>query len=126
VTRPSAPVLQRGDQVPHFEVTAVDGQPFKYSTIWQHQNLVLVIMPDTPAAAAYAAGLVAWSGAFRERSSVCVVTRDAVPGVASPGVVIADRWGEIVHAQGADDAADLPPAGELIDWVDYVRRRCSG
>ena len=126
MTRPPAPVLQRGDQVPHFEVAAGGGEPFKYSSIWQHHNLVLVVLPDTPAAAAYAAGLAAESGAFRDRASVCVVTRDAVPGVACPGLVIADRWGEIVHAQGADDVAELPPASELIDWIDYVRRRCSG
>jgi hypothetical protein len=29
--------------------------------------------------------------------SACVITRDSVSGVPSPGVVVADRWGEIHH-----------------------------
>lgn len=27
--------------------------------------------------------------------TTCVITSDAVPGVPIPGIVIADRWGEI-------------------------------
>ena len=38
-------MLQRGDSIPHFEVRGLEGGPFKYSTIWQHKNLLLVVLP---------------------------------------------------------------------------------
>jgi hypothetical protein len=38
-------MLQRGDLLPHFAVTTLDGGVMTYSTIWQRKNLVLVILP---------------------------------------------------------------------------------
>jgi hypothetical protein len=44
--------------------------------------------------------------------------------VPSPGVVVADRWGEVYYVQEADRAAALPPPAELIDWLRFVRDEC--
>jgi hypothetical protein len=53
-----------------------------------------------------------------------VVTRDTVMGVRTPSVVIADRWGEVLHITEPSSSAGLPPPDELIEWIDYIRQRC--
>jgi hypothetical protein len=53
-----------------------------------------------------------------------VITSDAVPGLDAPAVVVGDRWGEIVYVTATADAADLPPARELLEWISYVETRC--
>jgi hypothetical protein len=52
------------------------------------------------------------------------VTGDRVPGIQSPAVVVADRWGEIVHVATTPQVDDLTSPEELLDWVDYLDRRC--
>lgn len=117
----SAP-LQRGDQMPHVEVTTLDGGLFAYTSVWQHQNLVLVTLPDAGSDTSLVSQLAARDGDFRNLRAACIVTRDRVPGLPAPGVLVADRWGEIVHVAIA--SAELPAASELLDWLDYVERRC--
>jgi hypothetical protein len=119
-------MLRRGDSVPHFEVQNVEGESFKYSAIWQHKNLLLVAIPilDSKSTSAYIADVTA---RVRECGNVdieCVITQDRVPGISAPAVVIADRWGEIIFAVQTSDVADLPPAQELIEWLNHMRNRC--
>ena len=116
--------LQRGEQVPHFEVNTLAGDVFTYSTIWQHRNLVLVSLPDADPEDDYPSTLAARARDFEERHAACVMTRDRVPGVPAPGAVVADRWGEIVHVFAAASAGGLPPASELLDWLEHVEQRC--
>jgi hypothetical protein len=116
--------LQRGDQLPHFNVRTIGGDEFSYSTIWQRSSLVLVTLQDSTGESRYASALSAREPAFRELKGVCVITRDPVTGVPTPGAVIADRWGEIVHIATASDENELPTAAELLEWLDYVERRC--
>jgi hypothetical protein len=116
-------MLQRGDLIPHFEVRDLAGNVFRYATIWQRRNLVLVALPAS-GPDAYARELLARGAVFDERDCSCVITRDAVHRVSAPAVVIADRWGEIAHIAAARDVNELPPAAELLDWLDYVVRRC--
>jgi hypothetical protein len=52
------------------------------------------------------------------------VTADRVPGIQSPAVVVADRWGEIVHVATTSRVDDLTSPEELLEWVDYLHRRC--
>jgi hypothetical protein len=120
-------MLERGDLIPHFQVTNLQGEPVAYSNIWQQRNVVLIMLPATD-----------WDGTFRDYVSqitaqvppsthddtAWVVTRDPVAGLSSPGVVVADRWGEIVHIAGGSQAGDLPVARELVEWLEYVRHRC--
>ena len=117
-----AKTVQRGDQVPHFEVRTLEGKLFTYTTIWQHRNLVLVTLPEAPCGA-YASALAARAAEFEAHGCACVITRDRVPGVPAPGALVADRWGEIVHV-AASRLSGLPTPAELLEWVDYVARRC--
>ena len=112
--------------MPHFEVTRVDGARVRYSTIWQRKNLLLVVLPaaETGASADYAARLTAHRPAIAEHDAECVITRDRVPGVPSPGVVVADRWGEVHFVAGSSGSTGLPSPEELIEWLHYVQVKC--
>jgi hypothetical protein len=119
-------MLQRGDSVPHFEVKTIGGERFRFSTIWQRRNLVLLAIPTAQSEAqrTYISQLVARTSEFTAKEAECVVTADHVSGVQSPAVVVADRWGEIVHVASASQVDDLTSPEELLDWVDYLDRRC--
>jgi hypothetical protein len=86
-------MLQRGDSVPHFEVRRLEGERFRYSTIWQRKNLLLVTIPtlDSEAASAYAADVTARVREFGDQDLECVITKGQVPGISAPAVVVADR-----------------------------------
>ena len=118
--------LRRGDAVPQFEVRTVAGAPVSYSTIWQHRNLLLVVVPplDSESTRAYAADLTDRLREFGDQDVDTVITRDPVPGISAPAVVIADRWGEIVVATEASDVAGLPTPEDLIEWVRYTLSKC--
>lgn len=116
--------LERGNGVPHFHVRTVTGAVFSYSTIWQRHNLVLVVLHGAEAEAALISELLTRSDEFTEREGICVVTQDRVPGVPAPGALVADRWGEIVHVVPATEVASPQLADDLIEWLDFVRRRC--
>jgi hypothetical protein len=117
-------MLQRGDSVPHFEVQTQQGEVFRYSAIWQRKNLVLLTLPETAAADAYVRDLTAREAEFLERDTVCVVTREGVAGLPTPGALVADRWGEIVEIRAANEIADLPRPEGLLEWVEYIENRC--
>lgn len=119
-------VLQRGDMAPHVEVRTAGGELFSYAAIWQRRNLVLVTLPAAPSIAGddYARGLAAMSDAFRARIAECVVTRDDVAGLPAPGVLVADRWGEIVYVTVGSDVRDLPTPQALLEWLDHLETRC--
>jgi peroxiredoxin len=119
-------VLQRGDIVPHFEVTRHSGEPFNYASIGQRRALVLVLLPgaDPDRERRYATGAAARRSDFSAREAELVVSNGPLAGVAAPAVVVADRWGEIAHVQTVHDIGALPPVEELLDWAEYVRHRC--
>ena len=118
-------MLRTGDPLPHFRVTALDGQRVTYATIWQRKIVVLVTLPpveSTPSLVnvqAFAAEMQAACG-----DAECVITRDRVDGVPCPGAVVADRWGEVVHVASSAHPGELPDAPDLIEWVEHVRNRC--
>jgi hypothetical protein len=118
-------MLRRGDQVPHFEVRTVGNDLFRYASIWQHKNLVLVALSaDAPVGAEDALEQATRGDAFQQRESVCVITRDRVAGLQAPAAVVADRWGEIVYVTEVSQMDRLPTPSDLLDWLDYVERRC--
>lgn len=110
-------MLHKGDSVPHFTVADVDGRLVVYSDIWQRKHLVLALMAD--ASERDWSDLSAVLAASCEPDTACVVSRDAVDGVPSPGVVVADRWGEIAYV-----AAGRPDPREITEWIDHLRHRC--
>jgi hypothetical protein len=119
-------MLQARQQIPHFTIRDRDGSTVDYGRIWQHQNLLLVLLdsrrPDT--AATYVEHLQAHPADLTAHDTACVVTGEAVPGAPLPGVIIADRWGEIWHVHRADSNADLPRAEALVEWLRYVQMQC--
>ena len=99
-------MLQTGDLVFHFSVTNLSGESFDYSDIWQRKNLVLVSLPHAESAAStkYVAQVIAQMTDLTGNDTACVITRDSVSGVPSPGVVVADRWGEIHHVTPSQES----------------------
>ena len=118
--------LRRGDQVPNFEVTTLDGATVGYRTLWQHRNLVLIALPaaDVEGSAEYVASVTGRTQAFAGHNATCIVTRDSIRGLVPPAVIVADRWGEIVYAAATAEVRDLPSADAILEWLEYVQHRC--
>jgi len=120
-------MLQKGELLPHFSVTSIAGERFAYSDIWQRKNLVLVSLPHEESkgsTTAYLAQLAIGTSELTGDDTACLITRDSIPGVPAPGVVVADRWGEIHHITHAAHVEDLPSFHELVDWLRYVQSQC--
>jgi hypothetical protein len=120
----SITALRNGDAVPHFVVRAGEGRVVEYSAIWQRRNLVLVAVPSSARADPYVATLQSRAAAFDEHESSVVVTEDRIPGLPAPGLLVADRWGEIVHLVTPQAVSDLPPAATLLRWLEAIEHRC--
>ncbi len=119
-------LLEPGDQMPHVRVRDVRGQTVTYSAIWQHRHLVLVALPAAGTLGSFWHYLshLASRLAPPELETECVITREAVPGLPRPGLVVADRWGEIVLVVHGACATDLPGPDAVAAWVDYLQRQC--
>ena len=118
-------MLQPHDLLPHFEVDDLEGRRVPYSSIWQHRNLVLVMVPEADASARhYADRLMVHVRELKSGDTEWIVTQDAVDGLPRPGVAVADRWGEIAHVAGSSRVEDLPAPEDLIAWVGYLQHRC--
>jgi hypothetical protein len=118
-------MVEPGDAVPHFTAATVDGETFSYADLWQRKSLVLVALCGGPERAAeYARQLQAQHAALADAEAVAVVTTDAIPGLERGGVVVADRWGEIVYVAAGADAASQHAAAELVEWARHLQRRC--
>jgi hypothetical protein len=104
--------LHERDQLPHFDLTTLDGRRVRYEELWQRRNLVLVLTdPEQPQGAmAFGLRLSAPGEEFDDSETTVVVTSDSVPGFRAPCVVIADRWGEIMHIEitTSDDVVEVP------------------
>jgi hypothetical protein len=117
--------MQRGDIVGHFDVLTTGGGRFSYSAIWQRKNLVLITLAATATNdESYLRELKRHETEFSERDSICIVTREDLPGLPAPGALVADQWGEIVYVVAVIDVNDLPTPQELLEWVEYVASRC--
>jgi hypothetical protein len=121
-------IPQRGDRVPHFSVARLDGTRVNYADLWQRRNLLLVRLPAGPeaqdAGKSYAGLLTSRGADWAELDADIVITTDAVPGVPAPGVVVADRWGEVHGAWHEPTADRLPSADDLVDWLRYIQQVC--
>jgi hypothetical protein len=115
------PTLTAGDALPFFDIVTVEGPRVAYKQFWQQQNVVLVSLSAEGAVddRQLVAALVSRRAEFDALRATCLVTRDLVSGVPHPGVVVADRWGE-VHSV----AAVLPDPQALLDTLEYLQHRC--
>jgi hypothetical protein len=118
--------VMRGQRVPDFTVAGIDGTPVRYVDVWQRRNLLLVVLPpgSSPESDRYAAQLASRTPELTAHDTVCLVTRESVPAVAPPAVVVADRWGEIHFAARTSGVDELPGPDELLDWLRYVQMQC--
>ena len=121
-------VLERGARVPHFSVRATDGTPVVYIDIWQRRNLLLITLPDSPE---FREALTALTSALAGRArdlalyeTSVIVTHDAIEGLPSPGVLVADRWGEIYFVYTPRSAADMPAVDDLVDGLKVIAYKC--
>ena len=114
--------------VPHFDVTTLDGRHVQYDDIWQRRNLVLVLVTpqERDAGARYASQLEARRAEFEREETTVVVTTDAVPQLAAPAALVADRWGEILYLETASGGQTwhLPDVDELLSWVHFAEIQC--
>lgn len=119
-------MLQKGDLVPHFEVTTVQGDAVSYATVWQRRNLVLIALPHTESEPdrSYVSRLLARLPDLGQEQADCIITRDTVAGLPAPAALVADRWGEIAHVAGGAGVGDLPDPDVLLEWVQHVQQRC--
>jgi hypothetical protein len=119
-------MLQRRDLMPMFSVTSrIDGTRVDYKDVWQRMHLLLVGLPDSDRGSeAYAAALLPHANELRSGDVRMILTSDRIAGVPCPGVVVADRWGEIFHVHGAEQPSSLPPIDDLLEWVRFVQVQC--
>jgi peroxiredoxin len=117
-------VLERGNQVPHFQVTTVSGSVFNYAQIWQRKNLLLVLLSPSHSVVGYVSDLGALEAEFQRLETTCVIARASLPDLRAPAVLVADRWGEVVHAAAVSDPAHFPAPAELLEWLQYIQHRC--
>jgi hypothetical protein len=117
--------LQAGRQVPHFRVRDLDHSSVAYSEIWQRKNLVLVLLPGDGSREAdrCIAELRSHMPELTAHDTVCVMSRDDVAGAPRPGIIIADRWGEIHFVVGGR-VEDLPASAGIVEWLRYVQMQC--
>lgn len=120
-TRYTGLMLQRGDAVPLFTVRTNEGQTLTYASLWQQRNLVLITLAEEPSddQAKRIAGT-----AKKDPDTEWVVTRDAIEGVPHPGVLVADRWGEIVHIASTSADDGQANVDDLLEWLHFTRMRC--
>jgi hypothetical protein len=114
--------------VPHFDVTTIEGRRVRYDDIWQRRNLVLVVVlpPERETGSRYASQLEAHRAEFEAEETTVVVTTDAVPKLAAPAALVADRWGEIAFLEQASVAQPFrwPDVDELLSWVHFIEIQC--
>ena len=120
-------MLARGSRLPHLRVRRLDGTPFDSDDVWQRRNLLLVGVggvPEGTGTSAWLAALEVVRPSCEAHEAVLVVTRDDVPGLAAPGVVVVDRWGEVVFTETAETVEALPSATTLVEWLRFVDHAC--
>lgn len=111
--------------MPHFEVTARDGRRVRYGELWQRRSLVFVALLDGGACdEEYAAQLLRREPGFAAEEAALVISADPVERFPRRGVVVADRWGEVVFSRAVEAGADLPAVEDLLEWIRFVRSQC--
>lgn len=112
--------------VPHFEITDIYGQRIRYVDLWQHRNLVFVHLDPSRVkyTEQYVSDLVARAPEFANAETAIVISTERVDGLPSPGIAIADRWGEMVAARTLDAQTSPPSVDELLEWITFVEEQC--
>jgi hypothetical protein len=119
------PALQPGDRVPHFVVRDVEGREVAYADLWQRRNLLLIAPGDDRADhARVISDFGPHLPEIAEHEATMVITRDPIPGLPGPAVLVADRWGEVQFVAAGEVGRGAPDAADLVEWLRFVRQRC--
>ena len=117
--------IRAHDLMPMFTAAKADGTVVSYEDIWQRKNLILVSLPsEDPTSSAYATALGVLAPSLDAYDAVVLIATTRIEGVPHPGVVVADRWGEVYYVEDAPHASRLPAPDELIGWLRFVRNEC--
>lgn len=117
-----------GSRLPHVVLTTRAGDTFTYTDVWQRKQLLLVLLPAaaTPHWTELETRLEEARQRLRVMETVLVMSSNAVAGFEPPLALVADRWGEIIHAAGLGIQNDraMPDADTLLAWVEATLHRC--
>ena len=92
--------IRAHDLMPMFTAATGDGTVVRYEDIWQRKNLLLIcLLHDDPTASAYATSLSVLEPTLAAYDAALLITTTRIEDVASPGVVVADRWGEVYYVR---------------------------
>lgn len=119
--------LRRGDLLPHFSGFSPEGSRLDYERLWQRRNVLLLVLASPAGATTweYVTSLDAQVRQLVPDDTSVVVAEGPLAGLPVNTVVVADRWGEVVHCEPLPaDPSNWPPASELVEWAEFVRRRC--
>jgi hypothetical protein len=116
-------MLQRGMQVPFFDVMTTDGRRVEYRSLWQSRNLLLVTVPPHGGSEC-TAGLRARMTELMAHDTEVVMTEADVAGLPPPGVLIADRWGDIYFVGRFAAGEPCFDTDAIIEWLRHVQMQC--
>jgi hypothetical protein len=124
MTQPPAP----GSSVPHVTFTETDGTTVAYADVWQRSQLLLVLLPPDagPAWDAYMKTLDGMRPRFAALETTLVVSADGPEPFEAPIALVADRWGEVMHAAPLREHGGVvtPDVALLLAWVEATLHRC--
>jgi hypothetical protein len=117
--------LQAGDCLPAFTSETLDGREVPDTQLWQRRNVVLLVAPREVIAtqSSYVASLDRRISELKPSDTSLVISHQPIAGVAMRSLVIADRWGEIVHLAHVP-SGNWPSIDDVIEWVEFIRAQC--
>jgi hypothetical protein len=90
-------------------------------------NVVLFIVSADliSAASPYLSALESRLSELKPDDTSLVVVDHSIDGLPLNSVVIADRWGDIVHLERlASDQEAWPSITGILEWVEFIRVKC--
>lgn len=117
-------MVEAGQQVPHFTARGIDGRDVAYASIWQHKHLLLVSIRGLQSEQAAVNALQQRLPLLEAHDTALVITASAIGGIPRPGVVIADRWGEIGFVAAGELGSGATTIEDALAWVRFVAQRC--
>lgn len=72
----------------------------------------------------YLSRLNAQISELEAHDTVVALTSAVIEGVPSPGVLIADRWGEVYYVAPTVNDPQMPEPDALIEWLRFVQYQC--
>ena len=117
-------VLGPGLHVPHVDLITAAGDRVRYADLWQRRALLLITVRDPADAGAFEEALGDRDGEIDALGAKAVVSATTLEGLPHPGILVADRWGEICHVSPRPESCTTTFVDELMSWLQFVQARC--